>query len=227
MSLVKIVSSGVKSAERCLCVLASKPSSQLLTPQDAINNQPNRKFLPQLPNPFGGNSSGSGKRLEYTERRVLGYSMEQMYSIVAGVEDYSDFVTWCSKSQVFDHKPGQFKCNMTVGFGPLKESYTSQVTVVKPQLVRAECKEGYLFNYLLNNWQFSPGIPGLHQTCTLDFSVAFEFRSSIHSQMSRLFFDQVVKTMVKAFLDRAYEEYGPQSISYSQRKKEVLVYNAT
>ena len=62
--------------------------------------------------------------------------MEQMYSIVAGVEDYSEFVTWCSKSDVFQRRPGQFKCNMTVGFGPIKESYTSNVTVVKPQLVR-------------------------------------------------------------------------------------------
>lgn len=153
--------------------------------------------------------------------------MEQMYSIVAGVEDYSDFVTWCSKSDVFQRKNNQFKCNMTVGFGPLSESYTSQVTLVKPQLVRAECREGYLFNYLSNNWQFSPGIPGVHHSCTLDFSVAFEFRSGLHSQMAKLFFDQVVKTMVNAFLERAKTLHGPQSISYSQRKKEILVYNSS
>lgn len=62
--------------------------------------------------------------------------MEQMYSIVAGVEDYSEFVPWCSGSRVFGRQPGNFKCKMTIGFPPVQESYTSIVTVVKPHLVR-------------------------------------------------------------------------------------------
>jgi coenzyme Q-binding protein COQ10 len=113
---------------------------------------------------------------------------------------------------------------MTIGFPPIQESYTSHVTLVKPQLVRAECKDGQIFNYLLNNWQFAPGIPGVHQSCTLDFQVSFEFRNRLHTHLARAFFDQVVKTMVNAFLKRAQEMYGPQSIAYHEQKRQILNY---
>lgn len=207
--------------KRALCVLASQPASRLLQPQNvsAIQSQQERNFF-KLPNPLQGTS----KRLEYSERRILGYSMEQMYSIVAAVEDYSEFVPWCSGSRVHSHRPGHFKCHMTIGFPPIQESYTSHVTVVKPQLVRAECKDGLMFNYLLNNWQFAPGLPGIHHSCTLDFQVAFEFRNRLHSHLARAFFDQVVKTMVNAFLKRAQEMYGPQSIAHHEQKRQILHY---
>ncbi|ELU18046.1 hypothetical protein CAPTEDRAFT_154843 [Capitella teleta] len=241
--------------KRALCALASQPASRLLQPQNvsAVQSQQERSFF-KLPNPL----QGSSKRLEYSERRILGYSMEQMYSIVAAVEDYSEFVPWCSGSRVHSQRPGQFKCHMTIGFPPIQESYTSHVTVVKSQLVRsesietrlfsqlittwafspglegrdntctldftAECKEGQMFNYLLNNWQFAPGLPGVHHSCTLDFQVAFEFRNRLHSHLARAFFDQVVKTMVNAFLKRAQELYGPQSIAYHEQKKQIINY---
>lgn len=138
--------------------------------------------------------------------------MEQMFTIVADVENYYKFVPFCKKSMVYQKKEGFLKADLVIGFPPLSEKYTSSVTLVKPNLVKAECHDGRLFSYLLNHWRFSPGVKDIPQSCVIDFGVAFEFKSLIHSQLANFFFDQLVIQMEKAFIDEAEERFGKPAI---------------
>lgn len=139
--------------------------------------------------------------------------MEQMYTIVADVENYYKFVPFCKKSMVYDKKEEKsLKADLVIGFPPITEKYTSNVTLTKPNLVRAECHDGRIFSYLLNHWQFSPGVKDIPQSCVIDFAVSFEFKSILHSQLANFFFDQLVIQMEKAFIDEAEERFGPPTI---------------
>lgn len=164
--------------------------------------------IPKLPNPL----QILNKQKEFAERKIVGYSIEQMFDIVSEVEQYQEFVPWCQKSFVKYRTQNHIAANLTIGFPPINESFTSQITLVHPQYVRAECKDGKIFNYMVTTWKFEPGLLGNDKTCTIDFHISFEFRSALHSRLSTIFFDEVVRTMVNAFLQRAQLCYGKESI---------------
>ncbi|CAF2406820.1 unnamed protein product [Rotaria sp. Silwood2] len=136
-----------------------------------------------------------------------------MYNVVVDVARYREFVPWCIRSDIIKPAyPNMFKANMEIGFQVIKEQYTALITHQKPTLVKSVCTDGRLFNYLITEWRFLPGIEVEPRSCTLDFYVTFEFRSALHATLAHMFFDEVVRQMVSAFLKRAAKLYGPSSM---------------
>lgn len=149
---------------------------------------------------------------EYCGRQLVGYTMEQMFEVVSDVGNYYKFLPWCKKSIVLKRTLDNLKADLIIGFPPINESYTSNVTLVKPYLVKAECTDGRLFHHMLTVWRFSPGLKREQQSCVIDFQITFEFRSALHSSLSNLFFDQVARQMEGAFIREVGRRYGPATM---------------
>lgn len=153
-------------------------------------------------------SQQSGKMKEYEGRKLVGFSMEQIYTVVADVGNYKNFIPFCKKSDIIYRKENFLKANLVIGFPPLTEDYTSEVSMIPSCLVKADCSDGTLFNHLKTLWIFNPGLKNNTNTCVIDFSLSFEFKSIIHSHMSNLFFNEIVRQMENAFLQEAEKRYG-------------------
>ncbi|CAI7734684.1 unnamed protein product, partial [Closterium sp. NIES-54] len=81
---------------------------------------------------FLGFSSPSKK---FQEKRLIGYSPEQVFDVVAGVERYADFLPWCVGSHVLWRAPDGMEAELEIGFHMLREKYLSRVTYKRPLFV--------------------------------------------------------------------------------------------
>ena len=160
----------------------------------------------------------------FSEKRIVGYSMDKMYKVVSDVDSYHKFVPYCRKSVVTLKQDNRLSANLVVGFQPfLNLSYTSHVTLIEPFLVTAICKDVKIFEHLRTVWKFNPTQSNDQNACLIDFAVSFAFKSRSHSMISKLFLDSIVRDNVKAFIDRAEAKYGPPS--RESKQKSVVVSN--
>ncbi|KAI9145375.1 hypothetical protein BKA69DRAFT_1051065 [Paraphysoderma sedebokerense] len=125
---------------------------------------------------------------EYSERKLLRFSQNQLYEIISNVKDYPAFVPFCTHSRILSsHSTGSsltdqktlstnlkphnavsphptlrkmiMRAELGVGFGSFKESYTSIVTCEKPYRVQARSADSSMFRNMTTTWTITPAIP--------------------------------------------------------------------
>jgi coenzyme Q-binding protein COQ10 len=148
----------------------------------------------------------------HAERQVVPYSPEQLFDLVADVARYPEFLPWCVAARIRSRRERELIADLTIGFGPFRESFTSRVTLERPHRVRVAYENGP-FRYLNNQWTFTAEARG----CQVDFFVEFEFRSRILQAAIGVVFNEAVRRMVNAFLKRARDMYGPPEATIAVR----------
>lgn len=158
---------------------------------------------------LGDGDEDPGLSKQHEETRVVGYTPEQLFAVVAAVDLYPDFVPWCQNSKILWQKGDALEAELQIGFNFLVERYRSHVELTKPSLIKTTVSESNVFEYLTNVWEFKPGPkPG---TCNLHFSVKFQFRSPLYRKVANMFFQEVVSCLVGSFEERCHRVYGPST----------------
>lgn len=140
----------------------------------------------------------------YRERALVPYRPDQLFDLVADVGEYPRFLPWCVAARVRTRSDAELIADLTIGFGPFRESFTSRVALERPRRIGVTYENGP-FRFLHNEWGFLPHPQG----CEVHFFVDFEFRSRILQKAIGLVFGEAVRRMVNAFRKRAREVYGP------------------
>lgn len=140
----------------------------------------------------------------HAEKRLLPYSPQQMFRLVADIERYPEFLPWCVAARIRRRDGDVVYADLMIGFKLVRERFTSKVTLDEAaNRIHVQYTDGP-FHYLNNHWNFLPEPGG----CTVDFFVDFEFRSKTLQKIMGVLFNEAVRRMVHAFETRAEQLYG-------------------
>lgn len=139
----------------------------------------------------------------HAEQRVLPYSPDQLYRLVAEIDRYPEFLPWCLAVRIRKRSEALVVADLVIGFKMIRERFTSQVTLdPATRFIDVKYVEGPL-RYLNNHWRFEEHPEG----CLIDFFVDFEFRSRLMRKLMEPLFNEAVRRMVTAFEARAKDLY--------------------
>lgn len=137
--------------------------------------------------------------IAHRETRIVPYTADVMYRVVADVEKYPEFLPWVVALRVLSRDGDSLQAEMAVGYGTLRERYTSEVKL-DPQARRIDVVQTKgPFKTLENHWRFSPK----GESCEIEFSIGFEFRNKLLAKVAGGAFEKVMMKMADAFVTRA------------------------
>jgi len=151
----------------------------------------------------------------FRNRRSVPHSAQEMFALVRDVESYPQFVPLCEAVRIrrrSELSPGVELClvDMQVGFKAICERYSSRVICnVNTLEIRVESAEGP-FRKLENHWTFrdAPGTSESAPRSTVDFFIAYEFKSAALGLLMGAMFDRAFHKYADAFARRADDVYG-------------------
>ena len=138
----------------------------------------------------------------------VNHRAEDMYALVADVEQYPQFLPLCEALTVRSRREKGTRtlliADMTVGYKAIRETFTSQV-LLDPEKLAIDVK--YLdgpFRYLINEWRF---VPTGDSQCDVQFHIDYEFKSRMLGMLMGAMFDTAFGRFTTAFEERANTLY--------------------
>ncbi len=147
---------------------------------------------------------------QFSNRRRVRHSASQMFDLVADVERYPQFVPLCQSLRVRHRTVNPdgtetIVADMSVSFQLVRETFTSRVTLDRPNLrIMVEYLKGP-FSRLQNRWTFDAKSD---DACDVNFFIAYEFKSRMLAVLMGAMFDAAFQKFASAFEKRADAVYG-------------------
>ena len=145
---------------------------------------------------------------KHNEEKIVHFTKDQMFNLVADINKYSEFLPWCNKSTIIreEIKDDVIKliADLEIGYGQLVYTYRSDVTLSKNNdFIKVNHLEGP-FNHLENVWKFEEIS---ENSSKIIFSIDFELDIKIFDILITRFFNKAFQKMMDSFYQRAEDIY--------------------
>ena len=146
---------------------------------------------------------------KHFEKKIVNFTADQMYQLVADIDNYSEFLPWCNDSKIvevtnIDNENKTLIADLEIGYKDLVYTYRSKVLLNDQELtIKVDFVHGP-FKNLDNSWIFKKID---HRSCEIEFFIDFELEIGILNLLISKFFDKAFKKMVSSFENRANQIY--------------------
>ncbi|MDB5934047.1 MAG: ubiquinone-binding protein [Massilia sp.] len=134
----------------------------------------------------------------------LGFSAEQMFDLVANVDDYPKFLPWCGGVKVLERSEEKLVACLAINFHGVKQSFTTANLNQRPTQMTMKLVDGP-FKVMDGVWTFKALRA---DACKVEFDLHYEFSSMILEQLIGPVFGVIANNMVDSFCKRAETVYG-------------------
>nr|WP_319251096.1 type II toxin-antitoxin system RatA family toxin [uncultured Celeribacter sp.] len=145
----------------------------------------------------------------HQETKHMPYSAQQMYDLVADVENYPKFLPWNAAARIRSREDKGdhilMLADLVISFKVFREKFGSRVKLFPERRhIDTEYLDGP-FRYMKSWWTFHEAEDG---GCEVEFFVDFEFKNAILQSVIGVVFNDAMQRIVRAFERRAQELYS-------------------
>jgi len=141
------------------------------------------------------------------DRSVLvPYTAEQMFELVAAVEQYPKFLPWCSGTHVRPRRDGRVDATIEIHYRGVRSRFTTCNEHLAHECIRMTLVDGP-FRRLAGQWDFRPlGDAG----CRVHLHLHYDFVPGLLGRAVAPVFDGIAGSLVESFSRRADQLYEPR-----------------
>lgn len=134
---------------------------------------------------------------------LVPHSAAQMYELVDKVEDYPKFLPWCSRTEVLSRTASSQEAMLYMDFMKVRQSFGTHNDNIPGQEIKMRLLKGP-FKSLDGIWRF---IPLDNLGCKIEFTLNYEFASTMLSALIGPVFGKISTSLVDAFIAEADKRY--------------------
>jgi ribosome-associated toxin RatA of RatAB toxin-antitoxin module len=135
---------------------------------------------------------------------LVPYSAEQMFELVAGVEDYPKFLPWCGGAAVLEQGSVETLVRLDINYHGVRAHFITANRNQRPDRITIELHAGP-FRHLDGTWRFLPlGANG----SKVELELHYEFATAVLERLIGPVFGHIAHTFIDAFVRRAEDVYG-------------------
>ena len=127
-----------------------------------------------------------------------------MFDLVNNIEDYPQFLPWCTGSRIIKREEGIVEAELDIAKGGFKKSFSTRNRIDKGGKITVSLLNGP-FSYLEGVWNF---MPLREDASKISLDLEFEMSGVLASLAFGAVFNQICNTMVSSFSVRAKQVYG-------------------